>query len=65
MCEVDDDNNRRAAVHAALGDPHRLAIVDDLIDLPRVRECWPDGERPTFTHDALDALAVWVAAKGV
>jgi len=32
-------------------------IVDDLIDLPRVRECWPDGERPTFTREALDALA--------
>jgi protein-tyrosine-phosphatase len=28
---VDDDLSRRAAVHAALGDPHRLAIVDDLI----------------------------------
>lgn len=25
------DRERRAAVHAALGDPHRLAIVDDLI----------------------------------
>ncbi len=28
---MDDDLNRRVAVHAALGDPHRLAIVDDLI----------------------------------
>jgi len=28
---MSDELERRSAVHAALGDPHRLAIVDDLI----------------------------------